>query len=214
MGSAVWSICDHPAAGTCATRPASTPVAPPRGDDGNGLVQVVDLPPVPGVARPWVATEPTQAKLNTAATRCDKADFYDKSIPYSTTRSFLVPDARLPSAFGLTETLGRFRSAKAADTFVSKIGSRMSGCEDKDMAATVTTRHHRSTKSEDLDIWSVTTEISDTKKVTYLMAIGRRNGVVVQLGFVPVPGHTISDGAFTALAERALDRISNLPAEK
>ena len=116
MGTAVWSICDHPAAGTCSTRPASTPVAPPPGEDGHGLVQVVDLPPAPGVTKPWVATEPTRAKLNTAATRCDKADFYDKSIPYSTTRSFLVPEAGLPSAFGLTETLGRFRSAKAADS--------------------------------------------------------------------------------------------------
>ena len=188
MGTAVWSICDHPAAGTCSTRPASTPVAPPPGEDGHGLVQVVDLPPAPGVTKPWVATEPTRAKLNTAATRCDKADFFDKSIPYSTTRSFLVPEARLPSAFGLTETLGRFRSAKAADAFVSTIRGRMNGCEDKDMAATVATRLQRSTKSEDLDIWSVTTEISDAKKVTYLMAIGRRNDVVVQLGFVPVPG--------------------------
>ena len=214
MGTAVWSICDHPAAGTCSTRPASTPVAPPPGEDGHGLVQVVDLPPAPGVTKPWVATEPTRAKLNTAATRCDKADFYDKSIPYSTTRSFLVPEAGLPSAFGLTETLGRFRSAKAADTFVSTIRSRMNSCEDKDMAATVATRLQRSTSSEDLDIWSVTTEISDAKKVTYLMAIGRRNDVVVQLGFVPVPGHAIGDTAFKALAERGLDRISNLPDEK
>ena len=214
MGTAVWSICDHPAAGTCSTRPASTPVAPPPGEDGHGLVQVVDLPPVPGVTKPWVATEPTRAKLNSAATRCDKADFYDKSIPYSTTRSFLVPEAGLPSAFGLTETLGKFRSAKAADSFASTIRTRMGGCEDKDKGTTVGTRLERSSSSEDLDIWSVTTEISDAKKVTYLMAIGRRNDVVFQLGFVPVPGHTIGDAAFKALAERGLDRIANLPDEK
>jgi DNA-directed RNA polymerase specialized sigma24 family protein len=214
MGTAVWSICDHPAAGTCSTRPASTPVPPPPGADGHGLVQVVDLPPAPRVNRPWVATEPQTAKLNTAATRCDKADFFDKSIPYSTTRSFLVPGAGLPSAFGLTETLGSFRNAKAADAFVSTVRGRMDGCEDKDMATTVTTRLERSTKSEDLNIWSVTTEISDDKKVTYLMAIGRRDDVAVQLGFVPVPGHTLSNADFTALAERGLDRISNLPDEK
>ncbi|MET1059274.1 MAG: sensor domain-containing protein [Nocardioides sp.] len=214
MGSAVWSLCDHPAAGTCSTRPVSAPVAPPAGEDGHGLVQVVDLPPAPGVTRPWVATEPQKAKLNTAATRCDKADFYDKSIPYSSTRSFLVPGAGLPNAFGLTETLGRFRSAKAADAFVSTVRGRMDGCEDKDMATTVTTRLERSTPNEDLNIWSVTTEVSDEKKVTYLMAIGRRNDVVVQLGFVPVPGHTVTDAAFTALAERGLDRVSNLPTTK
>ncbi len=43
------------------------------------------------------------------------------------------------------------------------------------------------------------------------MAIGRRDNVVVQVGFVPVPGHTMGSADFTALAERALDRIANLP---
>ena len=211
MGTAVWSICDHPSAGTCSTRPRSAPVVPPPGEDGYGMLQVVDLPPVPGVTRPWIATEPRRPKLNTAATRCDKADFFDKSIPYASTRSFLVPQAKLPNAFGLTETLGRFRTEKAADGFVSTIRDRMAACEDKDMATTVARRIDRSSKSEDLSIWSVTTEISDDKKVTYLMAVGRRGKVVIQVGFVPVPGHTIGDADFKALTERALDRIANLP---
>ena len=211
MGTAVWSICDHPSAGTCSTRPRSAPVSPPPGADGHGLLQVVDLPPVPGVTKPWIATEPRRPKLNTAATRCDHADFFDKSIPYATTRSFLVPQAKLPSAFGLTETLGRFRSARSAAAFVSTVRTRMGRCEDKDMATTVASRVERSTKAEDLSIWSVTTEISDEQKVTYLMALARRGGVVVQVGFVPVPGHTIGDADFKALTDRAVERISNLP---
>ena len=214
MGSAVWSMCDHPSAGTCSTRPRSTPVVPPPGDDGRGMLQVVDLPPVPGVTRPWIATAPRRPRLNTAATRCDKADFFDKSIPYSSTRSFLVPQKKLPSAFGLTETLGRFRSDKAAAGFVSTIRDRMGACEDKDVATNVARRTHRSSKAEDLTLWSVATEISDKKKVTYLMAVGRRGKVVIQVGFVPVPGHTIGSADFAALTERALDRISNLPAKK
>jgi hypothetical protein len=72
-------------------------------------------------------------------------------------------------------------------------------------------RVERSTKTEDLSIWSVTTEVSDNQKVTYLMALARRGEVVVQVGFVPVPGHTISDADFRALTDRAVERISNLP---
>ena len=64
----------------------------------------------------------------------------------------------------------------------------MAACEDKDMATTVARRVDRSTKSEDLSIWSVTTEISDDKKVTYLMAVGRRGKVVIQVGFGRSPG--------------------------
>ena len=79
------------------------------------------------------------------------------------------------------------------------------------MATTVASRVERSTKAEDLSIWSVTTEISDEQKVTYLMALARRGGVVVQVGFVPVPGHTIGDADFKALTDRAVERISNLP---
>jgi DNA-directed RNA polymerase specialized sigma24 family protein len=211
MGTAVWSICDHPAAGTCATRPRATPVTPPPAEEARGLLQVVDLPPVEAVTKPWVGTDPLRPKVNTAATRCDDADFMDPAIPYATTRSFLVPQAKLPSAFGLTETLGAFRSSSAAGKFVDRVRTKMDRCEDKDPGTTVTRTTDRSSKGEDLTLWKVTTEISDKKSVSYLMAIGRRDNVVVQVGFVPVPGHTLGRAAFTDLAERALDRIANLP---
>ena len=66
-------------------------------------------------------------------------------------------------------------------------------------------------RAEKLRISEVHLGISDKKSVSYLMAIGRRDNVVVQVGFVPVPGHTLGSGDFTDLAERALDRIANLP---
>ena len=87
----------------------------------------------------------------------------------------------------------------------------MGRCEDKDMATTVASRVERSTKTEDLSIWSVTTEVSDDQKVTYLMALARRDDVVVQVGFVPVPGHTLGGADFAALTDRAVERITNLP---
>jgi DNA-directed RNA polymerase specialized sigma24 family protein len=211
MGTAVWSICDHPSAGACSTRPAARPVAPPPASDAHGLLQVVDLPPAQGVDKPWVATEPMVPKVNTAATRCDRANFLDPKIGYATTRSFLVPQARLPRQFGLTETLGRFSSPKAARGFFDGIRGRMNSCDDKDLTTRVARIHGTHTADEDLSIWSATVEVSDKQKVTYFMALGRKDDVVVQVGFVPVPGHGLGGGDFTALAQRAVERISNLP---
>ncbi|RYP82763.1 hypothetical protein EKO23_20960 [Nocardioides guangzhouensis] len=211
MGSAVWSICDHPAAGTCSTRPKARPVPPPPAEDARGLLQVVDLPPAQGVSKPWVATDPRVPRVNTAATRCDRAKFLDPKISYATTRSFLVPQARLPRQFGLTETLGRFSSPTAAQGFFADIRGRMNSCDDKDLTTRVARVYGRHTASGDLSIWSASVEVSDKQEVTYLMALGRQGDVVIQLGFVPVPGHALGRGDFTALAQRAVERISNLP---
>ena len=211
MGTAVWSICDHPSAGTCSTRPKARPIPPPAPSEARGLLQVVDLPPAQGVTRPWVATDPRVPRVNTAATRCDRAKFLDPAINYATTRSFLVPQARLPRQFGLTETLGRFSSERSARRFFGDIRDRMNACDDKDLTTSVRRVYGKHTAAEDLSIWSATVEISDAKKVTYLMALGRRGKVVVQLGFVPVPGHELRRGDFTALSRRAVARISNLP---
>ena len=164
------------------------------------------------MTKPWVGTDPLRPKVNTAATRCDDADFMDPAIPYATTRSFLVPQAKLPSAFGLTETLGAFRSSSAAGKFVDGVRTKMDRCEDKDPGTTVARTTDRSTKGEDLTLWKVTTEISDKKSVSYLMAIGRRDNVVVQVGFVPVPGHTLGNAAFTR-SRRAGPRPDREPAE-
>ena len=91
----------------------------------------VDLPPVDGVPRPWVGTEPRRAMDNDASTSCDNADFRAEPMSNNVTRTFVIPGSKLPAQFGLTETVGTMRLRKRAKAFVEEIRGRMAACPDK-----------------------------------------------------------------------------------
>lgn len=211
--SAVDRLCDHEQAGDCSDRPRLDPASPPPADEARGMLQVVDLPPATGMKMAWVGTDPARPKVNSAASRCDDAEFTGKAVRRASTRSFLVPRAKLPATFGLTETVGRFRSPDAARQFVATLRDRMAGCEDRDLATTLTQVHASSQGSEEIAIWRLRTEVSDSREVTFLMSLVRRGDRVAQLGFVPAPGRDLRTGDFHRLTVRAAERLGNLPGD-
>jgi DNA-directed RNA polymerase specialized sigma24 family protein len=211
LASSVVALCDQEGSGSCAAQPHSEPSEPPPAESAQGMIQVVDLPPISGVAKPWVGTDPVKPTVNPAATTCDNADFTNKALTWSATRSFLIPQASLPSRFGISQTVGRFGSEAQARTFMATIRKRMSTCEKHDLAATLNKMHDDAGKSVELSTWHLTTEISDKSSVDFYVALIRRGRVVSQVGFVPAAGATVQKGAFQALAERARDRLTNLP---
>ena len=209
--SAIRRLCDHDGAGACPDQPRATPSGPPPAEEVPGLLQVVDIPPASGLSLPWVGTKPRVPRVNPAASRCDGASFRGKAVLHATARSFLVPQAELPASFGLSETVGRFRSEQAARSFVQALRARLAACEDSDLATTLTRVHDHRTKDSETGIWRLATEISDQEEVSFHMALVRRGDLVAQLGFVPVKGTALPDGAFHALADRAAWRLGHLP---
>ncbi|KQZ67377.1 hypothetical protein [Nocardioides sp. Root151] len=209
--TAVEGLCTHEAAAACVTTPKAVPIPPPAGVTARGLLQEVDLPPVEGVTRPWAGTGPAVPRANMAATTCDNTEFTSKQISYATTRTFVIPRAKLPKAFGLTETLGRFRKPAQAKKFVAGVRARLNACEDKDLSTKVTQVHAQGDRTSEVSIWHLSTEISDERTVQFQMAVIRRGSIVVQIGFVPDDDHSIGTGAFHELSLRALERIQNLP---
>jgi uncharacterized protein (DUF2267 family) len=207
LASSVIALCDHDGAGSCAAAPIPRAVAPPPAETARGMIQVVDLPPINGVPKPWVGTDPVNPTVNPAATTCDNADFTSKTLTWSATRSFLIPQAALPARFGISQTIGRFGSERQARAFVAAIRKRMTTCEKHDLAATLDKMHD----DAGLATWHLTTEISDKSSVDFYVAVIRRGRVVSQVGFIPSAGATVQKGAFQALAERARDRLTNLP---
>jgi hypothetical protein len=159
-----------------------------------------------------VATAPVPpGKLNPAATTCDNADFSGRSVAWAATRSFLVPQRRLPRRFGVSETVGRFPSRKAAARFTAGVRDRMAGCEDRDLASTVQLLRERRRGAEEMTVWHLVTEVSETRRVEFFMALVRRGDVVAQVGFTPVKGAAMAPGAFDDLCERARERLATLP---
>ncbi len=207
---AVNGMCPTSEGDGCATRPETTEVPPLAVGEVPGLLDSVDLPFVPQVRRPWVGTEPREARDNVAATTCDRTDFSTKPVRDGVTRTFLVPDAGLPATFGITETAGTLPSVAAARTFVATVRRKMDSCPDRDLSADVARLASRSTPDRELAVWRVTAEITDKQKMTYLMGVVRRGDTVAQLGFVPGADVTVGTDPFTALALRAGARLPYL----
>lgn len=217
LAAAVDGLCGLPDGGECAGSPWLVPIQPvPVGLDP-GMLSEFDLPPVSGVARAWVGTEPGKAlkDMNFASTRCDDAEFskgFDgQPFTKNLTRSFLIPEAELPAEFGLTETVGSLPRPQATG-FVEQIRTKLASCPDRELGTNVERVVQVKSRSIDLSVWRVTTEISDQESVRYLMAIARSGRSLAQIGFVPSGGVTMADGAFIDLAYRALDRLEQLSA--
>ena len=210
LATAVDGLCHLPDAGACAGRPRHA-VAPavPVGQVP-GMLGEIDLPPVTGVVRRWVGTEPRRAVTNVAATSCDRADFSAPPMTNNMTRSFLVPGAKVPDEFGLTETVGSVPAARA-HAFVERVRAKLDACPDKDLGTDVSLLAEQTTRTSDLSVWHVSTEISDKSTVDFLMGIARDGTSIAQVGFVPSGRVTMASGAFPALVRRALDRLAAMP---
>ncbi|MBZ5733233.1 sigma-70 family RNA polymerase sigma factor [Nocardioides sp. TRM66260-LWL] len=211
---AVGGLCDLPAAGACGTgRVRPTARAPlPVGDDP-ALLTEVDLPPAGRVDEPWVGSEVTSVRQNTAATRCDATRFTGSvggtRFRQAQTRTFLIPDADLPPEFGLTETVGLL-SPGAAATLVDGVRARLASCPDRDLGTEVTRLASTGGGSTELAAWRVTTQISASRSVRYAMAIIRSGPRVAQVGLVSAKDADLTDAAFLALARRAQERLAQL----
>ena len=215
LSSAVGTLCVLPGAGLCgAPEPELNDRPPiPVGEDP-ALLSEVDLPPVGDVEQPWVGTEPVRATDNVAATRCDQASFKGRfqgaRFSENVTRSYLVPEADLPAEFGITETVGALRRRQAA-AFVENVRDKVSGCPDKDLGTDVELLRRSDDDDLSMSAWRLTVEVTDKRTISYLMAIVRSGTAVGQLTFVPGGGAEMSDQTFLDVAERAQERLDELP---
>lgn len=213
LAAGVDRLCELPQGGTCATDPSTRRSAPVPVGAAPGMLSEVDLPPATGVRRPWVGTEPRRALDNAAATHCDDTDFTTRGMSNNLTRTFLIPKAKLPSEFGLTESVGTLPK-KRAKAFVGDVRDKLARCSKKQMGTEVTRLREVRRGDRELTVWRVTTAVTDDKSINFLMGVLRHGTAVGQVGFVPVKDVTIPPEQFQALAERALDRLRQMPAPK
>lgn len=213
LAHGVDQLCTLPEGGTCSTDAKPRATAPLPVAAAPGMLAEIDLPPAAGVGKPWVGTEPRRALDNAAATHCDATDFSAAPMSNNLTRTFLVPEAKLPAEFGLTETVGTL-PPKRAKAFVVGVRTKLSRCSDKQMGTEVTRLRDVRKGDTELTVWRVTTEVTDDKTLSFLMGVVRDGTAVAQVGFVPVKDVTIATDAFVALTTRALQRLAEMPAPK
>jgi DNA-directed RNA polymerase specialized sigma24 family protein len=212
LADSVSMLCARSGSEDCAKRPTYRVVPPPPSGEERGLLSVADLPPVGRIAKPWVGTDPAPARTNPSATTCDRADFRKAGAARARTRTYLIPQASVPARFGLSETYGRFRTARAAQRFVDGVRGRVATCEDRNLATDVTSSRRERHRSPALDMssWTLSTEISEDRFVRFRVGLVRVGRTVAQVTFAPSQGDDMTGGAFRSLLVRSGDRLREL----
>lgn len=211
LADSVAMLCDTSGSEDCAKRPRFAVVPPPPSGEEPGLLAVADLPPVGRVAKPWVGTDPVPARPNPAATSCDRADFAAAGARRPLSRTYLIPEADLPTRFGLAETIGTFRRPRGAQGLLDRVRSRVAGCEDREVSTSVVSSASGSRgRGVRWSTWVLETEVGENSTVRFRLGFIRVGPRVAQLTFAPAAGADMTDARFRALVLRAGDRLREL----
>ncbi len=210
LAKAVSSLCARTGTSGCVDRPGWRAVPPPPSGEGRGLLAVADLPQVGGIKRAWAGTHPITPRRNAGATTCDEAGFASAGARQRRSRTYLVPQAKVPARFGLTETSATFRTKRAAAGFLANIRSHVASCEKRDLAAKLGSSRTWHAKGADVSRWDITLAVSEHEKVRMRVAFVRVGNRVAQLTFVPADHDDIAPAAFDAMLMRAGERLREL----
>jgi DNA-directed RNA polymerase specialized sigma24 family protein len=206
LNASVAKVCKD-SGGECSDAVEVTPSDPPPTTEAPSFLGIVDLPPIGAIDKVWAGTE-FSAQTNPAATQCDKATYTSGSVRKAGSRVYVLYQAtELPPEFGVAETTARFTSVDKAKAFVKKVSSRIDGCRDEILSATVDQKRAVSVPDASGSVWRVGFEVDGGSTVYYRTAIVRRGADVAQVTFTPAGEYDISQAAFRAIAERAATRL-------
>jgi DNA-directed RNA polymerase specialized sigma24 family protein len=207
--SSVMRMCLR-VSGDCSTQPEVSPTAPLPTDGHTGFLADYDLPKVPGVGSPWVGTDPQHTPDNPAATACDRARFRRAQSPRS--RVYVLPTAReVPTSFGVTETVGTFRTTAEARSFVRYVFASAQSCADRELSAT-RPRTADLPSGQQGRLWRFEFEVTERRSATYRVAVVRSARRVAVLSLSPADGYDVRPAAFANLAVRAGERLAEATA--
>lgn len=211
LGSSINAVCAR-SDGACSARPyeqrPQTPLAEP---DARGFLSPVDLPVFAGLTERWTATPVQASGANRASTQCDQA-FVDSSARSTRSRTYVVAgrDKSLQAIFGITETVGRFSTAKATTSFMQDVVSAVESCSNAPETVTAdgvdTVKLDRGTAYR----WDVSVQTSPSTTVVYRSGLVRVGESVAQVTFTPSGDYDPKAGGHVALLRRAAERLTQL----
>ncbi len=196
--AAIKKICTQ--TGGCGT---GTPTVKPSllPADVPGFMAPADLPIVESIDTPWAAASGTKAGSGTG---CEHLDF-KKATKYNTL-TYVSPEAKVPTEFGLDDTVVKFSTAAAALDFVSTIRKNVDGCEKAVSNAKVDSTGSISSSTIKGKSWKATYDTGGGKKFTYRIGVAGTGTTAVYVLYPVLNDLDISDSAFNATLIRATER--------
>jgi hypothetical protein len=168
-----------------------------------GFMAPVDLPVLSDITKPWVSTD---AKTG-AGTGCEKFDSLKKAKPTRyNSRTYLTPEAKVPTEFGLDETVMSFATNGAAGDFYTSIRKNVDNCEKNVSNAKVESTGTVSAGLVKGKSWQAEYDTGGGKTFTYRIGIASAGHRVVYLVYPVLRGLDIPDSAFNETLIRAAER--------
>ncbi|MBS4753536.1 hypothetical protein KG112_12045 [Nocardioides sp. zg-ZUI104] len=183
------------------------------------LLSEVDLPPLSKERGRWVGTpvlDLTEDRADAGAIGCDTihlfGSFRKQRIADNQYRAFVIDGAKLPTEFGITETVGSL-PATSARAFVKRLREQIAACPDRDESAGTEVRELARSDAgpRSLSAWRLSTALPGDRTVEYDVAVVRRGGALALLVFVAAPRAQMAPSDFVALARRAGERLAEMP---
>ncbi|WP_329005881.1 hypothetical protein OHA18_21095 [Kribbella sp. NBC_00709] len=200
--AAAKKICDQ--SGGCGTgAPVAKPALLPN-VDAPGFMASVDLPLLPEIDKPWVSAP--AAKGSPGGTGCEKIDFKKTKPTKFGTVTYVTPEAKVPTEFGLDDTVAKFATTTAAANFVSQIRKNVDACEKNVSNAKVESTGTIQTSTIKGKSWKATYDTGDGKKFVYRIGIAGSGDRAVYVLFPVLKELDISDTMFNDTVTRAVDR--------
>lgn len=194
--------------GECTTDIEVLPAPPPRTIEDPAFLSVIDMPPLGDIDEVWTPGEALTTTMNPAASLCDKTMFPEDEFTNPRSKLFVLPNVpELPREFAIAQTTAAAPNAQTADQVINAIAGRVAACSESELSATV----EDNVVIEDPEFvghtWRLSFEVSEDEFVTYRMGVVRRENMIAQVLFPPAGTADLNPGDFTAMMERAGERL-------
>jgi hypothetical protein len=140
------------------------------------------------------------------STGCEKIDLKKAKSTKATTLTYVTPEAKVPTEFGLDDTVAKFATAAAAKSFVDQIRKNVDTCEKNVSNAKVKSTGAISTTTVKGESWRASYDTGGGKTFTYRIGIANSGNHAVYVLFPVLKGLDISDTAFNETLTRAAER--------
>ncbi|MGC4942393.1 hypothetical protein [Kribbella sp. DT2] len=166
-----------------------------------GFMAPIDLPVLSSVEKPWVSVDGEVR----SGTLCEKIDLKKAKATKYKTQTYVVPEAPVPTEFGMDATVAKFATPAASAAFVAQIRKNVDGCAKSTSTATVKSTGSL-TSAVKGETWKATYDTGGGKVFTFRIGIAGSGDRAVYLLYPVLKNLDITDTVFTEVLARAADR--------
>jgi len=167
-----------------------------------GFMAPIDLPVLSSVDKPWVSVS---SGIRTG-TGCEKIDLKKAKSTKSKALTYVVPEAQVPTEFGLDTTVAEFANQTAAASFVTLIRKNVDNCQKTTSNAKVRNTGTLTLSTVKGEAWKVSYDTGGGKIFTYRIGIAVSGARSIYVLYPVLKNLDITDTAFTEILTRASER--------